>query len=63
MERNANSHVSGDISVVHAGIVENRDEMRALLTARGYAFASDTDTEAHMFMENGDCANYRGIAG
>ncbi len=42
--------MSGGVSVVHNGIIENHDEMRSRLTALGYVFASDTDTEviAHL---------------
>jgi glucosamine--fructose-6-phosphate aminotransferase (isomerizing) len=49
-ERNAHPHVSGGVSVVHNGIIENHDAMRARLKALGYEFASDTDTEviAHL---------------
>ncbi|HEX2648843.1 MAG TPA: glutamine--fructose-6-phosphate transaminase (isomerizing) [Burkholderiales bacterium] len=49
-ERNAHPHVSGGISVVHNGIIENHEEIRARLLAAGYAFDSDTDTEviAHL---------------
>jgi glucosamine--fructose-6-phosphate aminotransferase (isomerizing) len=49
-ERNAHPHVSGGVSVVHNGIVENHDEVRARLRALGYQFTSDTDTEviAHL---------------
>jgi len=49
-ERNAHPHVSGGISVVHNGIIENHDAMRAQLRAQGYEFTSDTDTEviAHL---------------
>jgi len=49
-ERNAHPHVSGGVSVVHNGIIENHEEMRRRLTERGYAFASETDTEviAHL---------------
>jgi glucosamine--fructose-6-phosphate aminotransferase (isomerizing) len=49
-ERNAHPHVSGGVSVVHNGIIENHDEVRALLLGRGYEFSSDTDTEviAHL---------------
>ena len=49
-ERNAHPHVSGGVSVVHNGIIENHDEMRRKLQAKGYEFASDTDTEviAHL---------------
>jgi glucosamine--fructose-6-phosphate aminotransferase (isomerizing) len=44
-ERNAHPHVSGGISVVHNGIIENHAEIKAALRARGYEFTSDTDTE------------------
>ncbi len=49
-ERNAHPHVSGGVSVVHNGIIENHDEVRAKLRNLGYAFSSDTDTEviAHL---------------
>lgn len=49
-ERNAHPHVSGGISVVHNGIIENHDDVRARLKAKGYEFTSDTDTEviAHL---------------
>ncbi len=50
-EPNAHPHVSGDlIAVVHNGIIENHDEKRAELTAQGYVFTSQTDTEviAHL---------------
>ncbi len=45
-ERNAHPHVSGSIAVVHNGIIENYETLRAELTARGYVFTSDTDTES-----------------
>jgi len=49
-ERNAHPHVSGGVSVVHNGIIENHEAVRARLRAQGYEFASDTDTEviAHL---------------
>ena len=49
-ESNAHPHVSGGISVVHNGIIENHDELRARLKSMGYAFSSETDTEviAHL---------------
>lgn len=49
-ERNAHPHISGGISVVHNGIIENHDEMRVRLERAGYVFVSDTDTEviAHL---------------
>ncbi len=48
---NAHPHFSGDrIALVHNGIIENHDELRAELKARGYEFTSQTDTEviAHL---------------
>jgi glutamine---fructose-6-phosphate transaminase (isomerizing) len=49
-EKNAHPHVSGGISVVHNGIIENHEAMRHTLRAKGYEFVSDTDTEviAHL---------------
>jgi glucosamine--fructose-6-phosphate aminotransferase (isomerizing) len=50
-ERNAHPHISRNhIAVVHNGIIENYEELRASLTAAGYEFTSDTDTEviAHL---------------
>src|SRR5512145_3085341 len=49
-EKNAHPHISGGISVVHNGIIENHEAIRAELRAKGYEFSSDTDTEviAHL---------------
>ena len=49
-ERNAHPHVSEGLAVVHNGIIENYAELKAELTAAGYVFTSDTDTEvvAHL---------------
>ncbi len=45
-ERNAHPHVSRDgLAIVHNGIIENHEELRAELEAAGYTFASETDTE------------------
>ncbi len=46
----ATEAVSGRIALVHNGIIENHDDLRAELRARGYVFASQTDTEviAHL---------------
>ena len=40
----------GRIALVHNGIIENHDELRAELKAKGYEFTSQTDTEviAHL---------------
>ncbi|WP_374243953.1 glutamine--fructose-6-phosphate transaminase (isomerizing) [Zoogloea sp.] len=45
-ERNAHPHISGGLAVVHNGIIENFEELRAGLQAKGYVFTSETDTEA-----------------
>ncbi|RTL45683.1 MAG: glutamine--fructose-6-phosphate transaminase (isomerizing) [Burkholderiales bacterium] len=47
---NASEASVGRIALVHNGIIENHDELRAELKARGYQFASQTDTEviAHL---------------
>ena len=41
---------AGRIALVHNGIIENHDELRAALKAKGYVFVSQTDTEviAHL---------------
>ena len=36
---------AGRIALVHNGIIENHDELRATLKAKGYEFLSQTDTE------------------
>jgi glucosamine--fructose-6-phosphate aminotransferase (isomerizing) len=41
----AAEHRPGRVAVVHNGIIENHDELRAALQAKGYVFASQTDTE------------------
>ena len=60
---NAHPHFSpteelARIALVHNGIIENHDELRAELSAQGYVFQSQTDTEviAHLVdqMYNGD---------
>ncbi|MFZ5467454.1 MAG: glutamine--fructose-6-phosphate transaminase (isomerizing) [Pseudomonadota bacterium] len=60
-ERNAHPHVSCDrLALVHNGIIENHAELRAKLTALGYTFTSETDTEVaahwieHRLRETGD---------
>jgi glucosamine--fructose-6-phosphate aminotransferase (isomerizing) len=50
-ETNAHPHVSGsEVAVVHNGIIENYEALRAKLKAQGYVFATQTDTEviAHL---------------
>ncbi|MBK7541653.1 MAG: glutamine--fructose-6-phosphate transaminase (isomerizing) [Candidatus Competibacteraceae bacterium] len=50
-ERNAHPHLSNNsVAVVHNGIIENYQELKTKLSAAGYRFESDTDTEvvAHL---------------
>ncbi|NRP38735.1 Glutamine--fructose-6-phosphate aminotransferase [isomerizing] [Marinobacterium sp. xm-a-121] len=50
-EHNAHPHMSGDsVAVVHNGIIENFEELKAELLADGFQFSSETDTEviAHL---------------
>jgi glutamine---fructose-6-phosphate transaminase (isomerizing) len=44
-EGNAHPHMVGRVALVHNGIIENHASLRKQLQAKGYAFASDTDTE------------------
>ena len=44
-EANAHPHLSGDVAVVHNGIIENHQALRQELTELGYRFLSETDTE------------------
>ncbi len=54
-EINAHPHsgCTGDLALVHNGVVENAAPLRNLLESRGHRFASDTDTEvlAHLVEE------------
>ena len=57
-EKNAHPHNSKDIYVVHNGIIENHQDLRAKLEAKGIKFHSQTDTEviAHLiqnYLEKG----------
>ena len=47
---NAHPHTYGGVAVVHNGIIENFQELRAELEAQGHVFESETDTEviAHL---------------
>ena len=44
---NSHPHVSnsGNIVIIHNGIIENYEPLKRELVARGYTFTSDTDTE------------------
>lgn len=47
VERNAHPHCSNDgkLALVHNGIIENFQELKDELSAKGYTFSSETDTE------------------
>ncbi|MBI5120803.1 MAG: glutamine--fructose-6-phosphate transaminase (isomerizing) [Rhodospirillales bacterium] len=45
-EVNAHPHATPRVAVVHNGIIENYQELKAELAAKGHAFATQTDTEA-----------------
>ncbi len=57
-ERNAHPHVSLEgLAIVHNGIIENHETLRADLERRGYRFESETDTEViahriHFHLQN-----------
>jgi glutamine---fructose-6-phosphate transaminase (isomerizing) len=44
-EANAHPHATDHVAVVHNGIIENFQDLRAQLEAQGHIMASDTDTE------------------
>ncbi len=46
-DRNAHPHLSqsGNLAIIHNGIIENYAAIKEMLTRRGYDFKSDTDTE------------------
>ncbi len=59
-ENNAHPHLSCDrVTIVHNGIIENHEELRATLSGEGYDFVTDTDSEVichliHCEMKNTD---------
>jgi glucosamine--fructose-6-phosphate aminotransferase (isomerizing) len=50
---NAHPHATGEVALVHNGIIENFKPLREALQARGRTFESETDTEvvAHLVSE------------
>ena len=50
---NAHPHATGEVALVHNGIIENFKQLRDELSARGRTFESETDTEvvAHLVSE------------
>src|SRR3546814_2020425 len=58
-ELNAHPHVSHGVALVHNGIIENHEQQRERLTALGYEFESQTDTEViahliHHYLKQGN---------
>ena len=59
-DKNSHPHTSGNIALVHNGIIENYQELREALLAKGYEFLSETDTEVvvhlinDLFKDSGD---------
>ena len=54
-ERNAHPHMCDDrVAVVHNGIIENYEELKAQLEQKGYVFESETDTETIVHLVH-DC--------
>ena len=51
--QNAHPHATGEVAIVHNGIIENFAQLRAELLARGRTFESETDSEivAHLVSE------------
>jgi glutamine---fructose-6-phosphate transaminase (isomerizing) len=52
---NAHPHMSnGSVAIVHNGIIENHEVLKAKLSKAGYTFTSDTDTEviAHLIHQH-----------
>jgi glucosamine--fructose-6-phosphate aminotransferase (isomerizing) len=45
VERNAHPHMNERVAVVHNGIIENFQELREELSAKGHMFQTETDTE------------------
>ena len=45
-ERNAHPHIGGnnELAIIHNGIIENFQELKETLLAKGYVFKSETDT-------------------
>jgi glucosamine--fructose-6-phosphate aminotransferase (isomerizing) len=46
-DANAHPHISnsGELTLIHNGIIENYEALKKLLVGKGYVFHSDTDTE------------------
>ena len=66
-EYNAHPHICNDrVAIVHNGIIENFEELKAKQTEQGFSFTSDTDTEviAHqiVFYLDQNCSLYEAVS-
>jgi glutamine---fructose-6-phosphate transaminase (isomerizing) len=61
-ETNAHPHASRGLAVVHNGIIENFKALREELAARGYSFATETDSEIAAFVVEDELAKGRSPA-
>jgi glutamine---fructose-6-phosphate transaminase (isomerizing) len=61
-DENAHPHTCGPIAIVHNGIIENAEDLRAGLLAAGAVFVSQTDSEifAHLIAAELDASAARG---
>jgi glutamine---fructose-6-phosphate transaminase (isomerizing) len=55
-ENNAHPHASPRLAVVHNGIIENFRALRQELSAKGYVFATETDSEIAAFVVEDELA-------
>ena len=63
-DRNAHPHssASGQLAMIHNGIIENYNQLKQDLTNKGYQFTSDTDTEVLLnFIEEIKKSNQCGL--
>jgi glucosamine--fructose-6-phosphate aminotransferase (isomerizing) len=62
-ERNAHPHVdcTGNVAIVHNGIIENHRELAEALLANGHVLASDTDTEVIAHLVEAELAGGQGL--
>jgi glucosamine--fructose-6-phosphate aminotransferase (isomerizing) len=52
VEHNAHPHMNGRVAVVHNGIIENFQELKEELSAKGHRFETETDTETVLHLVN-----------
>lgn len=58
--RNAHPHYTGQLTVVHNGIIENHLSVKKRLEKEGYVFESETDTEAAVKLLDYHYRSYKG---